>query len=641
VTELKILILSHFDPIVGPKTFLQAPGLIKKDILEQIPSLMNLYEEKGFFVHIFKNLKSANLLFDIPNQQARGSLDTLLVSILITEGEVNVKLYQELLNGFAMELQKIPHVYKAFYHGSSKVEFDQDVFTKVQKLFYNFYESFPEESVIETRRDARIFVFGLSRAGKTTIIQSLQRNISNNTVPTTNVNISRILVNNLSIITYDAPGQVKLMDLWESYLNKQQDGLVFVIDVVHRTRYENAKDILHKIALKENLKTLPLLILVNKVDLVKKPNINDIKKVLAISELGNRPIKIFLTSGVQSMGINEAFNWLGQELANIIKLPDRVIPESKIDEGIIFSRWDEELGLEILGVHPHYSFNDPEVIAIRCFSTSQFVFGGTKFEKVSFILPFTHLKAKAAIYFDVIQDDSVRGGKLPFSLVIFYNDKTPKDYIEYFDTYIFKKLDYLKKIYPEKLEVADALEEIYLKLKNEKNKLLTKLESKPGDTKQFTQETVEGKSRTIENFEKFIQEIKMDKYFEGSHDSSSEKSSSDKLICELCRKELKEHINVYDSDFIIGFVCDECYLSISRPEIDFMINIFRGYGGYFGKDKVPNRPHEKQLELIAREIKAKKNQVPLDTLELQMIYKMLINGISLENYDKILKIISE
>lgn len=637
---MKILILSFFDPKIGPKTFLQAPGIIEEAILEQIPSLMNLYEEKGFFVHIIKKIKSANLLFDIPNPDARGKTDTLLISIIITEGDINVKLYQELLNGFANELRRIENGYKAFYHGSTKIEYDQEKFNAVQSLFYTFFESFPEESVIEGRRDAKIFVFGLSHAGKTTIIQSLQRNIASKTVPTTNVNISRILVNNLSIITYDAPGQTKLMGLWKNYLKKKHDGLVFVLDLVHRVKYNEAKEVLHKIALLDNLKDLPLLILLNKVDLVKEPNIEQIRKVLRTSELGQRPLKIFLTSGAQSKGVNEAFNWLGQELSNIIELPDQILPSTKVDEGIIFSRWDEDIGLEIIGVFPHFAFDDPEVIAIRCFSISQFVFGGEKFKKISFIMPFTHLKAIAAIYFDFVLDESVRGGKLPLSLVVFYKEGTPNEHINHFNDFIFERLEEIKTFFTDKLRVQQEIEEIHKKIKEgvkipEPIADSTIETGKPKVT--FPQKIQEKDIDIYTDFKKLVKQLKTEQFFVKTDEIFSKGSSSEGCVCELCQNDLKLHANVYESEFIVSFICDDCFLSFDKDDIDFMLNIFNIYGGFYGKNKRENISEARVIDQLGREIRSNKTIMNKEVLELQMLHKALLQGIPVEKFDKELK----
>ncbi|MBD3254926.1 MAG: PAS domain S-box protein [Candidatus Lokiarchaeota archaeon] len=453
---MKVLILSHFNAQYGPRIFLKAPESIVEDEIDQITSLMDLYEE-GFFVHIFGGFKSANLIFEIPSKYARGNRELLLISILIDiNSNINFDLSKELLEGFEKEFKKIDNAGEAFYPDSADQETHQLKLNKIKSLFQTFYESFPKESVIYDRKDAKILIYGLSQAGKTTIIKTRRKGISSPSLPTTSIDISRVLVNNISLVVYDTPGQLKFRELWKPYL-KNQDGLIFVVDVADTENYDSAREILHNIALMPNMSKLPLLILFNKIDL-EKPNIEDLIKNFRINKLGERPIRCFLTSALKDEGIQEAFNWFSTQIS------EQIFPKPKSDLAIIFSHWDEEVGVKVISFHPNEAFDDPEVIAIRCFSISQFIFGGEDFKRVSVILPFTHLKVKAAIYFDYVVDSSVRGGALPLSLVIFYDEKIPRAIIDHFHNYVFEKLALLKEDYRNRIYAKKILKKIQKKV---------------------------------------------------------------------------------------------------------------------------------------------------------------------------------
>lgn len=453
---MKILVLSHFDFQYGPQVILKAPKSLDDEELENIPALMDLYE-KGFFTHMFGKFKSANLIFEIPSKYARGTQELLLISYLIdVNSDINLNVTKELLKKFAAKLKDIKNVYKAFHKTSEEVSSAIKKFEDVKGLFKEFYESFPEKSIIVKRKAVKIFVYGLSQAGKTTIINSLQESVSKSTLPTTNVNISRVVVNDLSILTYDAPGQTKFHDLWMPYL-KDQNALVFVLDLADKSKYEEASQVLHKVAERKELKNLPLLILLNKIDIADR-NIEKIVESLDIEKFENRPVNYFLTSGLKNEGVEKAFNWLSRKLSN--EEQHSLIQ----DIGLIFSQWDEIDGLKINSVYPEHVFKDPEVIAIRCFSISQFIFGGEKFRKISVILPFTHLNAKAAIYFDNVRDDSIRGGVLPLMLVIFYNENIPRTVIDKFNKFIFSRFEEIKDHFDDSKKVYQDLRDLHKKI---------------------------------------------------------------------------------------------------------------------------------------------------------------------------------
>ncbi len=462
---MKLLILSHFNPLYGPTVVLKAPESSEDVELEQIPALMDLYDE-GFFVHMFGNFKSANYIFDLPSEYARGKNEMLLISIIIDiNSTVNFNLSKKLLEGFGQAIKEIPDAYKAFYINSDENEGDESKLLEIQDLLFTFYKSIPEENVIYERKDAKILVFGLYHAGKTTLINCQRNMASKGTIPTINIDISRILVNNISLFTYDTPGQIKFRDLWKPYL-KNQDGLVFVLDVSDVKKYAEARSILHNIATKPQLKSVPLLILFNKVDLAR-PDVDALKKEMGIDELeGQRLLKCFSTSCITTEDVEPAFNWLAS------KLSERIIPTQKSDVGIIFSRWDEKLGVKIVSIHPINFFDDPDVISMRCFSLSQFIFGGEKFKRISIVIPLTNLKLKAGIYFDYILTDEVRGGALPFSLVVFYDEKIPTAIINQSNSYVFEKLALLKENYAN-------MSLIHRELKIIHNSILKKLKTLP------------------------------------------------------------------------------------------------------------------------------------------------------------------
>ncbi len=303
------LLLSYFDNIVGPVVFLAEPATVNKKNFDNVSQLMGLYKT-GFFMHEFGGLKSANLIFQIPSRYARGGQEMLMLSYLSTS-DLDMRLVQEHMTDFCRQLERCKDSYKAFYINSTKYQGDPERFKKVEDLFKALYHSFPSEIVIFTPRQAKIFLFGLTQAGKTTLLHALQnRKITKENIPTVNIGVTKVFVDSVSIMVYDAPGQATYRDSWAPQLNGQ-DGLVFVVDITDKKRIGEAKGVLHDFAMRWETSHLPLAVLYNKVD-IKTPKVENITKELEVARLQdkNRPVKYFLTSAITGEGVGTAFSWM-------------------------------------------------------------------------------------------------------------------------------------------------------------------------------------------------------------------------------------------------------------------------------------------------------------------------------------------
>lgn len=455
---MKMLILNHFNVKIGPVSILYHPTTISHRVLEKTAQLLNIMENKDFFIHIIRGMNSANHQFNISNEEARGGFESLQISMILTDNNINVDFSQKFLAEFVAEIKKIPEVHKAFYKEMYKD--GEDKFVELESLFKSFYDAIPEEKCIQNQRDAKVFIFGLAQAGKTSIIKRMQFYKEIETVPTTNVSISRVFLNNLSLMVYDAPGQMKFRNLWNSYL-QSQDAFVFVFDVCDKIHYDEASTLLREIVSLDIMRDNPLLILLNKVDLAD-PDMQDITTKLDLGATQNLNYRMFQTSALLDTGIKEAFKWLIQELAKRMNLKVCKQQPAEIKEGIILAQWNEKAGLELLNVHPSGAFSDPEIIAIRCFSMAEYIYGGEKFSKpLSFILPIAHLKVNAAIYFNFLDTKMVRGEKLPLCLIIIYKDDVPMAKIEQLHPFVSEKLNEIKEIYQQDNRFNKKIDDIY------------------------------------------------------------------------------------------------------------------------------------------------------------------------------------
>ncbi|MFX0101372.1 MAG: hypothetical protein ACFFCS_17490, partial [Candidatus Hodarchaeota archaeon] len=99
---------------------------------------MSLYKE-GFFIHEFGGFKSANLMFNIPSEYARGKEEMLMISLITTSGQVNPKMSREFLESFKDELLGLKDAFKAFYVGSERHKGNPKKLDQLKEIFHNYH----------------------------------------------------------------------------------------------------------------------------------------------------------------------------------------------------------------------------------------------------------------------------------------------------------------------------------------------------------------------------------------------------------------------------------------------------------------------------------------------------------------------
>ncbi len=136
---MKAIILSRFDPVYGSKIFLKTSDTLNEEELMHIPQLMTI-PSKGFFIHVFENLRTANLFLKLPSKFARGRFEKLLISIITDiNNDLNLTLSQELLESFATSLLNLNDAYKAFDIEMKDYKGDPEKLSEIEKLLSSFY----------------------------------------------------------------------------------------------------------------------------------------------------------------------------------------------------------------------------------------------------------------------------------------------------------------------------------------------------------------------------------------------------------------------------------------------------------------------------------------------------------------------
>jgi len=77
---------------------------------------------------------------------------------------------------------------------------------------------------------------------------------------------------------------------------------------------------------------------------------------------------------------------------------------------------------------------------------------------------------------------------------------------------------------------------------------------------------------------------------------------SSKLKCSICRADIKDRHNAYQSSLNLGIICGQCKQRFSNEDIEMMMNLFFAFGEHFGaRDKsklsVKDLIHEFAIDL--------------------------------------------
>lgn len=108
---------------------------------------------------------------------------------------------------------------------------------------------------------------------------------------------------------------------------------------------------------------------------------------------------------------------------------------------------------------------------------------------------------------------------------------------------------------------------------------------------------------------------------------------SDHLItCGICRVEIEKANQIYQVGPTYNIVCGDCYTQFSKEDLEMMRDIFMVYGGYFGMIKGSKFSLLKILEDILTSTHGKGKMINTDQINIELMHKALLHGISPEQY---------
>nr|MDO8083468.1 ADP-ribosylation factor-like protein [Candidatus Sigynarchaeum springense] len=154
-----------------------------------------------------------------------------------------------------------------------------------------------------------IYIFGLNKVGKTTLVEYLREKKFIPQSPTIGVSISQIIFANLTMEFTDVGGQKQFRQMWEEHL-KQPHVLVYVIDASDRDeeRVQDGRYELHKLLKNPKATGIPLLVLLNKVDIATRMQKTVVEKKFALESIKDREMAVYEVSAMTGQNLDAVLN---------------------------------------------------------------------------------------------------------------------------------------------------------------------------------------------------------------------------------------------------------------------------------------------------------------------------------------------
>ena len=162
-------------------------------------------------------------------------------------------------------------------------------------------------------KSANVLVFGLYGSGKTELLNKALcgHYEAIHLVSTVGVTIIRMSQLEFNINVYDLGGSDECRKIWNLYYKKAH-AIIFVVDGTNHIEIARTGFTFQCLMDEPSLSKIPVLILVNKQDIVGAMTAVQVSNALNISKIRDRLWEIKETSALTGEGIQTAFDWLSR-----------------------------------------------------------------------------------------------------------------------------------------------------------------------------------------------------------------------------------------------------------------------------------------------------------------------------------------
>ena len=178
------------------------------------------------------------------------------------------------------------------------------------KSFFDYFNIF--------QKKCTLVLLGLDNAGKTTFLHRLKEDRMSIHDPTLYAHSEEIKLGNLLFKIVDVGGHKTMRKIWKNfYMNT--NAIIFIVDAAQAERLNECRDELKNIFNETTAKSVPILILGNKIDIRSAVSEEDLIESLGIREQllkdNKRKVALFMCSIAKKMGYKEGLLWLDYLLA--------------------------------------------------------------------------------------------------------------------------------------------------------------------------------------------------------------------------------------------------------------------------------------------------------------------------------------
>ncbi|CAF1278523.1 unnamed protein product [Adineta steineri] len=155
----------------------------------------------------------------------------------------------------------------------------------------------------------RLLIVGLDASGKTSLLYKLKLGENVQVISTIGFNVETITYKNTELTMWDVGGCDKIRPLIRHYFQGTQ-ALICIIDSNDRERIGEISDELWRMLSEDEIRDIPILFYLNKIDLVNGLNSVDIIEKLRLNSLRNRQWHLQPCSVLTNVGLYEGLDWL-------------------------------------------------------------------------------------------------------------------------------------------------------------------------------------------------------------------------------------------------------------------------------------------------------------------------------------------